>query len=99
VTVDSANRSFFTLAATALVPYVLLGVFGCGVLSLAAYRVASDGLSGLQRDGPDLRPAVVFFALVTAGSPRVVVSRGLATVLSAEELEAVLRSTSRTNPA
>jgi Zn-dependent protease with chaperone function len=152
VRVDSANRSFFTLASTALVPYVLLGVFGCGVLSLAAYRVANEGLAGLQRDGEDLRPAVVFFALVTAGtvvaavsvrrqvratraletvlrsrmvetsaglvaaaqragltgrvelvedaetfsftygllSPRVVVSRGLATVLSAAELEAVL---------
>ncbi len=150
--VDSANRSFFTLASAALVPYVLLGVFGCGVLSLAAYRVANEGLSGLQRDGQDLRPAVVFFALVTAGtvvaavsvrrqlqatraleavlrprlaetspklaaaahraglagrvelvedaetfsftygllSPRVVVSRGLATVLSRDELEAVL---------
>ncbi len=44
---DSANRSFFTLASTALVPYVLLGVFGCGVLSLAAYRVAAEGLGGL----------------------------------------------------
>ncbi|HYZ97726.1 MAG TPA: M56 family metallopeptidase [Acidimicrobiales bacterium] len=149
---DSANRSFFTLASTALVPYVLLGVFGCGVLSLAAYRVAAEGLGGLQRDGEDLRPAVVFFALVTAGtvvaavsvrrqlratraldaflrgrraqaapellaaaqraglagrvelvddaetfsftygllSPRVVVSRGLAMVLSPDQLEAVL---------
>lgn len=149
---DSANRSFITLASTALAPYVLLGVLGCGVLSLAAYRVAAEGLGGLQRDGEDLRPAVVFFALVTAGtvvaavsvrrqlratraldtflrgrraqaapellaaaqraglagrvelvddaetfsftygllSPRVVVSRGLATVLSPDQLEAVL---------
>jgi hypothetical protein len=68
VRLDSANRSFFALASAALVPYLLLGVFGCGVLSVAAYRVATDGPGGLQRDGQDLRPAVVFFALVASGT-------------------------------
>jgi Zn-dependent protease with chaperone function len=65
---DSANRSFFALVATSLVPYVLLGIFGCGVLSLAAHRLVTDGLAGLNRDGQDLRPAVVFFAVVTGGT-------------------------------
>ena len=65
---DSANRSFFMLAATALVPYVLLGVFGCGLLSVAGYRLATNGLAGLNRNGQDLRPGVVFFALVTTGT-------------------------------
>ena len=65
---DSGNRSFFALAATALVPHVLLGLFGCGVLSVAAHRLATEGLAGLERDGQDLRPAVVFFGLVTAGT-------------------------------
>jgi Zn-dependent protease with chaperone function len=65
---DSANRSFFTLAATALVPYVLLGIFGCGLLSLAGYRLVTDGLAGLNQNGEDLRPGAVFFALVTTGT-------------------------------
>lgn len=65
---DSANRSFFALVGAVLVPYVLLGMFGCGVLSLAAYRVADNGWSGLDRGGQDLRLAVAFFAVVTAGT-------------------------------
>lgn len=65
---DSANRSFFALVAAALVPYVLLGVLGCGVLSLAAYRLGMQGWSGLDQGGEDLRPAVAFFGLVTAGT-------------------------------
>jgi hypothetical protein len=68
VRLDSANRSFFALVATALVPYVLLGGFGCGVLSVAVWRLATDGLGGLDRNGEDLRPAVAFFALVTTGT-------------------------------
>jgi len=68
VELDSANRSFFALAAAALVPYVLLGVLGCGVLSVAGYRLVTQGWGGLDRGGDDLRPAVLFFALVTAGT-------------------------------
>lgn len=63
-----ANRSFFALVATALVPYGLLALFGCGVLSVALYRLAAEGPAGLHRDGQDLRPAVVFFAIVVAGA-------------------------------
>jgi len=65
---DSANRSFFVLVAAALVPYVLLGVLGCGVLSTAGYRLATEGWDGLDQGGEDLRPAVLFFAVVTAGT-------------------------------
>ncbi|HZA76483.1 MAG TPA: M56 family metallopeptidase [Acidimicrobiales bacterium] len=65
---DSANRSFFALVAAALVPYVLLGALGCGVLSLAGYRLVTEGWGGLDRGGEDLRAAVVFFGLVTAGT-------------------------------
>lgn len=39
---NSANRSFFALVATALVPYGLLGVLGCGLLSVVAVRLAAD---------------------------------------------------------
>lgn len=65
---NSANRSFFTLAGIVLVPYALLGVFGCGLLSLVVYRLAHDGIAGLHRDGQDLRPAALFFAVVTTGT-------------------------------
>lgn len=71
---DSANRSFFALVSAALVPYALLGLLGCGVLSVAAYRVATDRLGGLQRDGQDLRPAVVFFMVVAFGTAGALVS-------------------------
>jgi hypothetical protein len=65
---NTANRSFFTLVAIALVPYVLLGLFGCGVLAVAGYRVVTDGLDGLNRPGEDLRLAVIFFAVVAIGT-------------------------------
>jgi hypothetical protein len=71
---DSANRSFFALVATSLVPYVLLGFFGCGMLSLAAHRLVTDGLAGPNRDGQGLRPAVVFFAVVTGSTLAAAVS-------------------------
>jgi Zn-dependent protease with chaperone function len=74
VELNSADRSFFALVATALVPYVLLGVFGCGLLSVAAHRLATDGLAGLSDDNQDLRPGVVFFAVVTGGTLAAVVS-------------------------
>jgi Zn-dependent protease with chaperone function len=91
---DSANRSFFALTSIALVPYVLLGLFGCGVLSVAAYRLADDGLAGLNQDGQDLRPAVAFFAIVTAGTVAAAVSvrhqiratRALASALDQQRL-------------
>ena len=66
--VNAANRSFFSLVATALVPYLLLGLVGCGLLGLIAYRVASEGMSGLTSHGQDLRPAVVFLAVVGAAT-------------------------------
>lgn len=65
---NTANRSFFVLVGTALVPYGLLGLFGCGVLSLVAYRLVTYGLSGLDRGGQDLRPAAAFFGVVAIGT-------------------------------
>jgi Zn-dependent protease with chaperone function len=65
---NAADRSFFALVATVLIPYGLLGLLGCGVLSLLAYRLAGDGWAGLTRDGQDLRPAALFFAIVVGGT-------------------------------
>lgn len=66
--VNAANRSFFSLVATALVPFVLLGLVGCGLLGLIASRIAAEGVSGLTSRGQDLRPAVVFLAVIGAGT-------------------------------
>jgi Zn-dependent protease with chaperone function len=68
VSLNTANRSFFLLAATALVPFVLLGLLGCGVLSLIGYRLVEHGLAGLTDDGQDLRPALMFFAIVVGAA-------------------------------
>jgi Zn-dependent protease with chaperone function len=67
VRLDTANRAFLTLVALALAPYLLLGVFGCGLLSYLAYRIAADGPGVLTADA-DLRPAAAFFAVVSAGT-------------------------------
>ena len=64
---DTANRAFVTLVAIALTPFLLLGVFGCGLLSYLAYRVAADGPGVLTADA-DLRPAAAFFAVLSAGT-------------------------------
>lgn len=64
---DTANRAFLTLVAVALAPFLLLGVFGCGLLSYLAVRIAADGPGVLTADA-DLRPAAAFFAVVSAGT-------------------------------
>jgi len=79
---NTANRSFVTLVAFALVPYALIGLFCCGALSLIAYRISTDGLSILTDDWR-IWPAIAFFAVVGAGTIRAVVS--LRTQLRATE--------------
>lgn len=65
--VDTANRAFLALVAVALAPYLALGLFGCGLLSYLTYRVAADGPGVLTADA-DLRPAAVFFTVVSIGT-------------------------------
>ena len=79
---NTANRSFVTLVAFALVPYALIGLFCCGALSLIAYRISTDGLSILTDDWR-IWPAIAFFAVVGAGTIRAVLS--LRTQLRATE--------------
>lgn len=81
---DTANRSFFALLALVVVPYALLGLVGCGLLSLIVYRLATGGLGGLEEGGQDLRPAVVFFGLLSSG-----------TVVAAFSVRRQLRATAR----
>lgn len=64
---DTANRSFFTLVALAAAPFVLIAVAGCGVLAVAAYRVATDGWHAASAA---LLPAAAITVLVTVGGGR-----------------------------
>ena len=45
---NAANRSFFALVAVAFAPYLVIGMAGCGVLSVASYRVLA-GQSSLAQ--------------------------------------------------
>lgn len=63
---NTANRSFFALVAIAVVPYIVLGTFACGVLSVAGYRTATEGWSALGDD--DLQRALPLFVIVAVGT-------------------------------
>jgi beta-lactamase regulating signal transducer with metallopeptidase domain len=63
---NAANRSFFALVAVALAPYVLIGMAGCGVLSVVSYRVIA-GHSPLAQDWLSWI-ALGFVAASTVGS-------------------------------
>ena len=67
LSLDAGNRSFFALVGVALVPYLLLGIVGCGLFSVLGYRLATRGLDAVVGDAA-LWPAVVFFAVITAGT-------------------------------
>jgi Zn-dependent protease with chaperone function len=62
---DTANRSFFVLLGVALGPYLLLGLFGCGILSVAGYRYATQGSPGLNAPA---WPALGFLAITATGT-------------------------------
>src|SRR3989442_2919652 len=62
---DPANRNFFALVAVALVPYLVLGLVGCGFLSVLAYAVGSSGLHVLSGS---LLPATLAVAVVAVGT-------------------------------
>lgn len=81
-----------------MLPYGLLGLFGCGLLSLVADRVAADGVAGLHHNGQDLRPALLFFAVVATGT--VIAAHSVQRQLTAtRELAADVRTRSAPLPA
>ena len=63
---NTANRSFLALVAVAVVPYVALGTFACGVLTVASYRLATEGWSALRDD--ELRWALPLLVIVATGT-------------------------------
>jgi beta-lactamase regulating signal transducer with metallopeptidase domain len=67
VRVDTANRSFLALLGVALAPYLLIGLAGCGVLSLAVYRLAADGPGDLL-ERPAGWAALAFLAITALGA-------------------------------
>lgn len=64
---DSANRNFYGIVGLAAAPFLVLGVFGCGVLSITAYRVATGGPEALGHGTVGL-VAGVFLAMSALGS-------------------------------
>jgi Zn-dependent protease with chaperone function len=48
VRLNAANRSFFALVAVAFAPYLVIGMAGCGVLTVASYRVLAGHSSLAQ---------------------------------------------------
>jgi hypothetical protein len=72
---DTGNRSSIGLLGGSLVGlWLACGAGVCVLLSLLAYRVADDGLGILTSGDRDLRPALVFLALVGAGAVLGIVS-------------------------
>lgn len=68
MSVNSANRSFYALVGLAGIPYLALGLVGCGLVPYIAYRLSVDGSGVLTGEGQDLRPALLFFAIVGGGT-------------------------------
>src|SRR5256885_11872999 len=90
---DTANRNFFALVAVALVPYLTLGVVGCGFLSGLAYAVGTSGLHVLSGS---LLPATLAVAVVAVGTGLAAASlraQILATRRLAEHVSAVRLAT------
>jgi Zn-dependent protease with chaperone function len=69
VRLNTGNRNFVGLLGASLVGFWLAcGAGVCVLLSLLAYRVADDGLGVLTSGERDLRPALLFLALIGTGA-------------------------------
>jgi Zn-dependent protease with chaperone function len=66
--VDRANRAFGVFVALCFSSFVALGVGACILICIIGYRVHREGFDALADGGNDLRPALVFLALVGAGT-------------------------------
>lgn len=66
--VDTAHRSFLTLVGLGLVPYLMLGLVGCGLGSVIFHRIQDGGFGALSAGPGDLRPALAVNALLAVSS-------------------------------
>lgn len=71
---DRASRSFLVLVAVALVPYAVLALVGCGLLSVLVVRLFDHGLGFLTSGPGDLRAVSVVLAFVLVGTVRAIFS-------------------------
>lgn len=92
---DRANRNFFLLLGIALAPYLLLGIFGCGLLTVAVYRLFVNGPSAYL-DDPLAWPALVFLLITALGT--LLALRALSRQARATRDLALLVSTRRLQP-
>jgi len=74
VRLDRANRNFLVLLGVALVPYALVALVGCGLLSVIVVRLFDHGLGFLTAGPGDLRAAAVVLAIVLIGTVRAIFS-------------------------
>jgi Zn-dependent protease with chaperone function len=65
---DTANRSFFGLIGAAFVASQVVGFGACLVGALLLYRLASDGTGAFSGEGLGVVAALLFLALVAAGT-------------------------------
>ncbi len=64
---DTANRSFVTLLALAVAPFSVVMAVGCGVASVAGYRLLGPAASGDAGD-PFLWAAALFVGATSVGA-------------------------------
>ncbi|MBA2327111.1 MAG: M56 family metallopeptidase [Actinobacteria bacterium] len=62
------NRAFTTFLAVCFATFVALGFGACILICIVAFRVHRQGFGALTAGGNDVRPALVFLALVAAGA-------------------------------
>ncbi|HEX9683515.1 MAG TPA: M48 family metalloprotease, partial [Acidimicrobiales bacterium] len=64
---DTANRNFYGLLTLAAAPFLLAGALGCGVLTLTAYRIVTNGRTDALT-GPTAIPAGLFLTAAALGA-------------------------------
>lgn len=62
------NQAFAAFIALCAGTFVLIGMGACVLLGIVGYRVQRDGFGALTADGNDVRPALLFLAIVAAGT-------------------------------
>jgi hypothetical protein len=95
---DSGNRSFLTLLLTGVALYLVLSAAACVLLSLLAFRLATEGTTAFGEAPWVVLPAAAFLALISAGGVLGVRSLG-AQVASSRRLDRRIRELRRAPPA
>jgi Zn-dependent protease with chaperone function len=65
---DRGNRAFATFLGLCMAGFVAIGLAACALICIVSYRVHRGGFATLTEGGNDMRPALVFLGVVTAGT-------------------------------